>query len=147
MILLTQELTKIQSTCFTKLKLSKNNCHCDVKYVGCIVAKQTWAVVSEFFALDIGSSYESIARFWVSNKKHSALNSICAAVLRNIWKIRNDLTFNGVCWLDTKQVLRRIFHSIQSWKIIFKDQPLLQIEGFCQAISKRLREPLQLDCG
>ena len=113
----------------------------------CIVAKNIWAVISDFFAVTIGDSFESVARFWVSNTKNAALNSICAAVMWSIWKFRNDLTFNGVVWLNTKQVLRRILLVVQSWKIIFRDRSLPQIEAFCQKISQLLREPLQLMSG
>lgn len=57
----------------------------------CIVARNIWSVVSEFFAVSIGDSYKSVARLWVANSKNSALISICAAVMWNLWKLRNDM--------------------------------------------------------
>jgi hypothetical protein len=34
----------------------------------CIVARQIWPIISECFRINVGHSYESTARFWVSNK-------------------------------------------------------------------------------
>ena len=50
------------------------------------------------------------------------------------------MIFNGVVWINIKQVLRRILHSLQSWKIILKVQSLPQIEAFCQD-SGNLQDP------
>jgi hypothetical protein len=50
-------------------------------FFNCIVAKQIWVYISSFFELPIGDSYESVARFWISNKKHALLNSVCANAL------------------------------------------------------------------
>ena len=113
----------------------------------CIVAKNIWAIISETFAVNIGTSFESVARYWVSNSKNSALNSVCAAVMWNLWKFRNDLVFNGVLWINIKQVWRRILSSVQSWRLLAREQAFPQLDSFCQAISKLLLSPLPLENG
>uniref|UniRef100_A0A453MLS1 Uncharacterized protein n=1 Tax=Aegilops tauschii subsp. strangulata TaxID=200361 RepID=A0A453MLS1_AEGTS len=50
--------------------------------------------VSAFFETNVGLDYESIAKFWVANGKHSALNTVNAAVLWCLWKYRNSIIFN-----------------------------------------------------
>ena len=112
----------------------------------CIVAKNIWAIISETFAVNIGTSFESVARYWVSNSKNSALNSVCAAVMWNLWKFRNDLVFNGVLWINIKQVWRRILSSVQSWRLLAREQ-FPQLDSFCQAINKLLLSPLPLENG
>ena len=43
-------------------------------FFDCIVAKNVWSTVSDFFQLQLGTNYEFIARLWLANKKHGALN-------------------------------------------------------------------------
>jgi hypothetical protein len=116
-------------------------------FFDCIVAKQIWMHISSFFELPIGDSYESIARFWISNKKHALLNSVCANVLWSLWKVRNDLIFNGQPWMDTKQVWRRVLGSLRRWKLIFKDSMMTKADCLCQEITLILRAPMQLENG
>jgi hypothetical protein len=59
------------------------------------VAREIWKSVSFFLDVQVGSNYESIARFWPANKNHAAMNAICAAVLWSIWKSRNAMIFYG----------------------------------------------------
>jgi hypothetical protein len=66
---------------------------------------QVWPCISSFFNLPIGYSYEYIARFWIANKRHAVLNSVCAGAFR---KVRSGLIFNGHPWLDVKQVWRLV---------------------------------------
>jgi hypothetical protein len=54
-----------------------------------VVAK-LWKIVSYFFYTPLGLNLESLSIFWLSQKRNSALNSICACVLWCIWKTRNS---------------------------------------------------------
>jgi hypothetical protein len=47
----------------------------------CIVAKQIWQTISQIFDVEVGNDYLSVAKFWLANKKHASLNSICVASL------------------------------------------------------------------
>lgn len=42
------------------------------------------------FIKEIGSDYESIAKFWINQKKYGVMNSVVAAVLRCLWDCRNE---------------------------------------------------------
>jgi hypothetical protein len=64
--------------------------------------------VARFFGISIGLDYLTVARFWIANKKHIALNTICTATLWSIWKSRNALIFDSKTWISLKQVLTMI---------------------------------------
>ena len=54
---------------------------CSHLFFECIVAKHLWAHIEEYFSSQIGSSFESVARFWIATKKCSVLNTVSSAVL------------------------------------------------------------------
>jgi hypothetical protein len=83
-------------------------------FFSCIVATRIWEIVSEFFSTSIGLDYLSVARFWIANKKHMALNSICAAIIWSIWKSRNALIFYSKTWISLKPVLAMILNTLKN---------------------------------
>ena len=54
---------------------------CSHLFFECIVAKHLWAHIEEYFSSQIGSSFKSVARFWIATKKCSVLNTVSSAVL------------------------------------------------------------------
>src|SRR3954470_19418924 len=87
----------------------------DHLFFQCLVAKQVWNIISQFFGFAIGNDYLSVAKNWILNKKHAVLNSVCSAVLWCLWKFRNDLIFNGLPWINLHQVLGKILTSVRHW--------------------------------
>ena len=73
-------------------------------FFDCIVAKNVWCRISSFFGKNLGSDLASITHCWIANIAHTALNSICAALLWSLWILRNDMIFNGLTWLSLKQI-------------------------------------------
>jgi hypothetical protein len=45
--------------------------------------------------LSTDCDYELLASRWLANKHHAVNNIICAAVMRCLWKLRNDICFHG----------------------------------------------------
>ena len=113
----------------------------------CIVAKHVWQFISEFFSLPLGVDFISIAKFWLANKKHATLNSVCSATLWCIWKFRNNMIFNGLPWINLHQVLHMILRSVKRWMIIFKEPMLPVAEEFCGHASRHLRKKFELTSG
>lgn len=64
----------------------------------CCVAVNVWRILSEVLGLEIGGNYESVAKFWIANKKHLITNVVSSAVIWSIWKLRNEICFQGVVW-------------------------------------------------
>jgi hypothetical protein len=87
----------------------------------CIVARNVWQSISSFLSFSVGNSVGAIAYYWIADKRHAALNSIYAAVLWSIWKLRNVLIFNAVTWLSLKQIWWIILRHIRKWGILFKE--------------------------
>ena len=90
----------------------------------CVVAINIWKLVLEFFCIQIGRDYEAVARFWVSNSKNSALNSITSAALWCLWKSRNAIVFNNAIWLTIKQVWSLLLMTVRNWSILFQGAAL-----------------------
>ena len=61
----------------------------------CCVPTTMWCHLSDIFDKNLGANFESVARWWVSNKKNTVLNTCCAALMWCSWKLRNDLCFQG----------------------------------------------------
>jgi hypothetical protein len=71
---------------------------CHHLFFDCFVAKLVWPVFSEILGVSVGSNFESIARWWLSNEKNSVINVICTADIWSVWKLRNDMCFQGRSW-------------------------------------------------
>lgn len=89
-----------------------------------------WSLVNEFFDLNIGGCYESVARIWISYKKHVVINAVTSTVLWSIWKLRNKLCFQGAVWMGMNGVLLRIVKMIKGWMPLYKEGYRVQLEGF-----------------
>ena len=73
-------------------------------FFDCCVAVNVWKVVTEVIDVNIGSDYESIARLWVANKIFFIANVISSAILWSLWKLRNEICFQGMVWTGMRMV-------------------------------------------
>jgi hypothetical protein len=84
--------------------------------------------ISEVSAKVLGADFESVARFWVADNKHKALNVCSAAVLWVIWKLRNECCFQGARWEGVQVLLRKIARMIRDWSILNKQEVVVRLE-------------------
>jgi len=54
---------------------------------------------------------------------------ISSAVLWSLWKLRNEICFQGVFWLGTKMVLIRIAKMLRGWLSMFKREVGVLLES------------------
>lgn len=81
----------------------------------CCIAKLNWECISELLDLGLGQDFESVARFWVANKRHKVTNTVSSAVLWSIWKFQNELCFQGRKWMGVKDMLIKIAKMLRRW--------------------------------
>jgi len=114
-------------------------------FFDCCVAVSVWSLVAEVLGENIGADYESVAKLWVANKKHLVTNVISSAVLWSLWKLRNEICFQGVFWLGTKMVLIRIAKMLRGWFSMFKREIGVLLESRIVRMEELSRRPAQIE--
>lgn len=104
----------------------------------CVVVRIMWKIVSDIVQVKIGESYESMAGFWLSNKKFTVLNMISSAVLWSVWKMRNSMWFQQVQWREMNQVWRHIVNMLRSWKILCSEAKVQELERYVGELQKMI---------
>jgi hypothetical protein len=66
-----------------------------------------WHVTSDIMGIFVLSDFESMAKYWLRGKKYNIVNIFSIVVLWTIWKTRNDLCFQGTCWLRVEMMFGR----------------------------------------
>jgi len=101
------------------------------------MVSNVWLIVSELLGQRLGTDSESIARFWVANKRHKVINIISLSVLWSVWKLRNEICFQGVKWTGMRKVI---------WQIgmLRKQDVEQQVEHFASQLEIKANSPPQL---
>lgn len=105
------------------------------------MSSNVWATVSGILGLELGNDFESIARFWIANKRHKLTNIISSAVLWSIWKLRNETCFQGAVWMGMKSILLKIVRMLRRWMVLFGQDVGLQVEEFAGQLEFKASSP------
>jgi len=116
-------------------------------FFGCCVASVMWRHLSEIFDVNLGADYESVARWWLSNNRHAIMNMTCAALMWSIWKLRNDLCFQGKAWRSEKVLLYKLLGTLRNWQLLCKEAYLVDLASVLEALELKLCQPLHLQDG
>jgi hypothetical protein len=68
-----------------------------------------------------------IGKLWLSNKRHTVVNIVTFAVLWNLWKLRNEICFQGSGWKSMEILLHRIGGVLQNWVILCPQEKRSQL--------------------
>jgi hypothetical protein len=91
-------------------------------------------VVSELLDLNLGCDFESVAHLWLANKRHELTNVISSAVLWSLWKLRNEIYFQGTKWTGMAKLLLKIVRMLRRWIPMFKQELGSQVETFASRL-------------
>jgi hypothetical protein len=89
-------------------------------FFDCCVAQSLCDSMAEITDSAKISDFESMGMLWLKGKHYNALNVCSTAVVWTIWKTRNDLCFQGSCWLGVEKLLGRWARLMRNWKLLNK---------------------------
>ena len=113
-------------------------------FFGCCVPTSMWCHLSEIFGRSLGADFESVARWWISNKKNDILNICCAALMWCIWKTRNDICFQAKMWKSEKDILLKLLRTSKNWPALCKIADLKELDRVMEDLTSRLHQPLRI---
>ena len=101
----------------------------------CCVPTTMWCHLSEIFDRNLGTDFESVARWWI-NKKNAVLNTCCTAFLNTCctalmwctWKMRNDFSFQAKMWRSEKDLLVKLIKTLKNWRTLCKTADLQELD-------------------
>ena len=108
----------------------------------CCVSTAMWSHLSKIFNKNLGSDFESVARWWTSNKKNAILNSCCAALTWCIWTTRNDFCFQGMTWKSEKDLMLKLIRTLKNWRAVCKNVNLQDFDHVVEELTTSLHQPL-----
>jgi hypothetical protein len=63
-------------------------------------------------------------------RKHDDMNMLSSAVLWTLWKTRNNLCFQGMCWTKLESLLGRCANLLRNWTMLSKPGELKKVEAW-----------------
>jgi hypothetical protein len=79
--------------------------------------------------IQVGQDFESMAKLWINNKKFKLVNIFTSVVLWSLSRTRNNMIFQGECWLGVMKVLRRCARTLRNWKLMLNSEEAGQLGG------------------
>ena len=113
-------------------------------FFDCCVAVETWNSCADILNIQGAHSFETVARWWISNKKHTVLNMCTSAFLWSLWKLRNNICFQGVIWSDVRTVVRKASRMLKRWKSLCKEAEELRLRDIVEELDRRAAQPLRI---
>jgi hypothetical protein len=113
----------------------------DHMFFDCIVAKRAWTVISRIIGMQVGESYESIAKLWLCNKIFGITNMVTSTVCWSIWKLRNAICFQDTPWVSMQMLWHRVLPMLRCWKILVPIQLMDDFDSVVASLERMMMEP------
>jgi hypothetical protein len=95
----------------------------------CCVAKIAWSTVSGLLEVSLGENFEFVAGLWLANKRHELTNVNSSSVIWSIWKLRNEICFQGALWTRMRRLLMMVVRMTRRWVPMLKKELGGQVEA------------------
>jgi hypothetical protein len=89
------------------------------------------------FDKSIGTDFESVAKWWLCDKKFKVLNICTTAIMWSLWKLRNEICFQGVKWRGMQVLFFKCVQMLRRWKIIQKPKVAAQLKNMAGELERR----------
>jgi hypothetical protein len=113
-------------------------------FFDCCVAKLTWQMCADLSGKQLGADFESVAKFWLHDKKLKSLNVLTTTVFWTIWKFRNELCFQGRRWTGMKVLMGRWARTLRDWMILQQPEEAVVLENWLMKLERGLSRPVAL---
>jgi len=113
-------------------------------FFDCCVAKVLRTYLSDIFHISLGTNFESVARWWVSNRKYKVMNCFSATLMWCLWKFRNEMCFQGKGWKGEKILLQKLCNMVKKWRILFSEGDLELLDQVLTSLYSKLAQTLGL---
>jgi hypothetical protein len=110
----------------------------------CCVAKSMWGVVAELTSWTEIVDFESMAKLWIRNKNLKAVNVLTTAVIWCIWKVRNDICFQGTCWTGMRKLFGQCERFLRNWNLLNRPEVAAILETWARELELRSARPPRL---
>jgi hypothetical protein len=100
---------------------------------------------SEMVGTQVGQDFESVAKLWINNKKFKLINTFTSAVLWSLWRTRNNMVFQGECWMGMMKVVRRCAGTLRNWKLMMNMEEDGQMECWALELERRSSCPPKIE--
>jgi hypothetical protein len=91
-----------------------------------------------------GADFESVAKYWLLNKKFKCLNALTTAVFWTIWKFRNEMCFQGRKWSGVKELIGRCARILKDWMLLLKPEDVLVMGAWVEKLEMEQARPPSL---
>jgi hypothetical protein len=113
-------------------------------FFSCCVAYNMWNAISEIVDIPLVRDFESLGRIWLKGKQFSAYNVLTTAVIWAIWKMRNNLCFQGVYWSKMEVLFYLCAKLIRRWALLSKQENSEKLELWASELERRSTRPPRL---
>jgi hypothetical protein len=120
---------------------AKSVCHL---FFECCAARLFWQTMSEVVGFNLGADFESVARLLICEKKHRIANVCTSAALWVLWKLRNELCFQVVCWTRCQVLMRKMSRMLRDWRLVNRKEDAEKVEELAAELKRRSFLPPRL---
>jgi hypothetical protein len=106
----------------------------------CVVASEMWNQISMLTGIKLQVNLFSVSSLWICEKTNQVPNIVHAAALWSLWKLRNDLCFNGSGWSCMQVLYLKVAHTLERWKVLCPDGKRSELERVCAALMSLVRQ-------